>query len=279
MDYLDPIDTTGADFGGLFDELPLWSAPFGLLLLERVPLRAGLTIVDVGAGTGFLSIELAQRCGASARVIAVDPWAPAMLRLRHKLDALGLSNVTLLEEDAAKLQLPESSVDVVVSNLGINNLDDPPAVLRACFRVLKPGAQLLLTSNLVGHMAEFYDVYRATLQQLGHTERLEPLDAHVAHRGTVKSIATLLRGVGFQVTETVTDTFSMRFADGSALLRHWFIRLGFVPAWKSIAPSAAVPATFEALERNLNAVAEQRNGLSLTVPMVCVTAVKPTART
>ncbi len=61
------------EFGDLYDELPFWSAPFGLMLLERVRLRRGMTILDVGAGTGFLTIELAQRCGSEAIVIAVDP--------------------------------------------------------------------------------------------------------------------------------------------------------------------------------------------------------------
>ena len=63
MDYLEAIDYKAPDFGELYDELPLWSAPFGLLLLEQVVMRPGLTILDVGAGTGFLTIELAQRFG------------------------------------------------------------------------------------------------------------------------------------------------------------------------------------------------------------------------
>lgn len=70
MKYLEEIDNSALDFGDLYDELPLWSAPFGLLLLDRVPMKSGLTILDVGAGAGFLAVELAQRCGPDARVIA-----------------------------------------------------------------------------------------------------------------------------------------------------------------------------------------------------------------
>ena len=78
MKYLEAVDSTHPEFGELYDELPLWSAPFGLLLLDRVPLRPGLTVLDVGAGTGFLTLELAQRCGLQTTVIAVDPWAAGM---------------------------------------------------------------------------------------------------------------------------------------------------------------------------------------------------------
>ncbi|HVQ30534.1 MAG TPA: SAM-dependent methyltransferase, partial [Vicinamibacteria bacterium] len=55
------------------DELPLWSAPFGLALLEAVTLRPGLRVLDVGFGTGFPALELGERLGASARVVGVDP--------------------------------------------------------------------------------------------------------------------------------------------------------------------------------------------------------------
>jgi arsenite methyltransferase len=278
MKYLEEIDHTVPGFGEFYDELPLWSAPFGLLLLDRVPMKSGLTILDVGAGTGFLTLELAQRCGPSTKVIAVDPWKAGMSRLRKKLKHLNLTNVVLLEQDAVAMDVPDSSVDVIVSNLGINNFADPAAALRACHRVGKSGARLFLTTNVKGHMAELYDVYRETLIELGHTEQLPALQAHVAHRGTADSVASLLRSAGFRVVHIAKDSFRMRFADGSYLLRHRFIRLGFLSGWKSVAPADALQKTFETFERNLNAFAARRGELALTIPMICIEARKKKAR-
>ncbi|HEV3339935.1 MAG TPA: hypothetical protein VG125_06250, partial [Pirellulales bacterium] len=153
----------------------------------------------------------------------------------------------------------------------------PEAALRSCFRVAKPGASLFLTTNLVGHMGEFYEVYRSTLVELGFHDRLAALDAHISHRATVSSVTTLLTRAGFTFVEAHTSSFRERFVDGSSLLRHRFIRLGFVPGWKAIAPEDAIEATFAALERRLNLLAAERSGLSLNVPAACVHARKPSS--
>jgi precorrin-6B methylase 2 len=242
------------------------------MLLERVPLAPGMTIVDVGAGTGFLSIELAQRCGPTATVYAVDPWAVAAARLRRKLDYLGIANVRVLEQDAAALDLPPASVDLVVSNLGVNNFENAVDVLAACRRALKPSGRLLLTTNLVGHMQEFYDVYRGTLESLGLTDRVSALNAHVAHRATLASARALLTTAGFTVKDTVTGSFRMRYANGTALLAHRFIGFGFLPGWRDIAGPADEARVFAQLEARLNALAEARGELALTIPMALVEA-------
>ena len=118
LSYLEEIDFNQPGVVEQYDELPLWSAPFGLMLLDRVPLKPGMVVLDVGAGTGFLTVELAQRCGPTARVVAVDPWKPAMDRLRGKLGYLGLTNVDLQERDAAALDLPGESVDLEIRHYG-----------------------------------------------------------------------------------------------------------------------------------------------------------------
>ncbi len=277
LKYLEDIDHRTPGFGDFYDELPLWSARFGLVLLEQVELRPGMTILDVGSGTGFMAIELAQRCGPDAVVIALDPWEAAMQRLTRKLNRLGVENVRAIVQDVATIDLPDDSVDLIVSNLGINNFNNREAALRTCFRVAKPGARIFLTTNLVGHMSEFYDAYRHALQRLGFADRLSALDAHIGSRATVASVRTLLESAGFMFVEAVTRSFQERFVDGSALLRHHFIRLGFVPGWKAVAPEGAVESTFAALECRLNAIAAERGELSLTVPAACIQAYKPPA--
>ena len=55
------------EFVETFDEVPLWSASFGLLLLKHVELKPDLKVVDIGSGAGFPLIELAERLGNSCK--------------------------------------------------------------------------------------------------------------------------------------------------------------------------------------------------------------------
>ena len=269
------IDYRTPDFGTYYDELPLWSAPFGRLLLDVVPLRRGLEILEVGPGTGYLSIELAQRCGPESRVVAVDTWAVGLDRLRAKVGYLGLANVEAVEGDAATVELPSASLDLIVSSLGINNFADPAAVLANCLRVAKPGATLALATNLSGHMAEFYDPFRETLVELDLTEALPGLRSHEENRGTVESLSALLATAGFEVGRVVTDSFRMRFADGTTFLDHYLIRLGFLGNWRALVPPESVEEVFARLEERLNLVAARDGELALTIPMACLVATRP----
>src|SRR5512142_520418 len=89
-----------------YDEVPLWSAMFGQMLLEHVPLGHNRTVLDIGYGAGFPILELAQRLGVSSKVYGIDPWAAARQRAEIKARLWQVSNVELLTGDAAALPFP-----------------------------------------------------------------------------------------------------------------------------------------------------------------------------
>ena len=270
--HLTPIDHRAPGFADHWDELPLWSAPFGQAILDRVPLGPRLSYLDVGAGTGWLSLELAQRAGPGCTVVAVDPWGEALQRLEAKARRLGLTNLITHAAEVTAAPLAPASTDVVVSCLGVNNFDDPAAALAACARAARPGATLLLATNPVGHMGELYEVLAATLAAEGCADRLPALEAHVRHRGDEAEVRALLEGAGFAFEGAWHGAFRWRFSGGAALLRHGFIRIGFLPAWRALVPEDRVAGVFAALERHLDAAAARTGSLDLTIPTLCVQA-------
>ena len=253
-----------------YDEVALWSALFGLFLLDEVPLGGG-TVLDVGCGTGFPLIELAERLGPDAQVHGIDPWTAGLARAREKIADRGTRNVTVHEGSATTMKFADGTFDLIVSNLGINNFTDRAGAMRECRRVARAGATLALTTNLQGHMQEFYDVFRQTLESLDDREGLQRLSAHVEERATIASVIGLMEGAGFSVRRVEQRQAVMRFRDGRALLNHHFIKLGFLGAWKQVA--AGEGQTFSELQRRLDGAARSRGELRLTIPMAYIEAV------
>ena len=256
------------------DEQSLWSARFGLLLLEHVPLRGDATVLDVGCGTGFPLFELAHMLGPAAQLVGVDIWQAALDRAAHKRAVYGLDNVALVAINGVTLPFAEAHFDLIVANLLLNNVERPLALLAECARVAKPAARLALTTNLEGHMQEFYAVFRQVLTDLGLTTYLERLAAHEQHRGTKDSVCHMVEAAGFQVVKIAEDACRLRYASGSAFFRHFLSKVGFLPGWRSVVDSSDARTVFAALEAALNAEAAATGQLAMTVPMLYLEATR-----
>jgi arsenite methyltransferase len=267
-----PVELDSPEAASTFDELPLWSAMFGQVLLKLVPLRANLEVLDVGCGTGFPLLELAQRLGQTCRVHGIDPWTAALDRARLKARQWGVTNVDIREGDAAALPYADRRFGLVVSNLGVNNFPDAKAVFAECRRVLEPKGRLVLTTNPKGHMQELYEVFEATLEDTGRSDRLEAFRRHVDHRLSAERLAAVLAEVGLRVARVHQESARLRFVDGSAFLRHSFIKVGFLEGWRGVVGPAEEKSFFARLEANLNRRAEARGELELTIPVLYVEA-------
>lgn len=258
-----------------YDDLPLWSAPFGLALLETVRMRREILALDIGSGAGFPLVELAQRLGAGSRVIGLDPWTGGWPRIRRKLRAWQVDNVRLLECRAEAIPLADASVDLVVSNNGFNNVADPERALAECARVARPGAQLVFTFNLPESMIEVYRTLEAILKESGDTAGLNRLPAHIYSKR--KPLAWMLeraRRAGFAVTGVVERQFTWRFSGAQALFAHGFWRLAFIPAWREIVSVERRTEVFGELEKRLDQLAAAADGLTLSIPYACVDGVR-----
>ncbi len=272
-DYLyQTLDFDSKNAPSVFDELSFWSSHFGQLLLDKLELRPNLRVLDLACGTGFPLFELAERHGLSSRFVGADINPAGLERASLKRHVHGSKNVDLARVDGAALPFASSVFDLIVSNLGVNNFPDAGQVFVQCARVAKAGARLVLTSNVQGHMAEFYAVYRQTLQDLGLADKLENMRANEEHRLSPKVISGLLEKAGFKVITSVVEPFTMRFLDGSALFRHFLVRLGFLDGWRGVAGPENEDRVFSALETNLNRVAAEQGELRLTIPRLYLEA-------
>jgi len=253
------------------DTLPLWSAPFGLRLLDEATGQPAARVLDIGCGTGFPAIELAHRFGGATLVVGLDPWLAALRAAGEKIRATEAVNAVALGARCESLPFRDASFDLIVSNNGLNNVDDLAASLRECARVAEPGCRILFTMNTAATMREFYDALRETLLQRALPDAVRRMDAHIASkRPDVALVCDRFREAGFEALRAHPDSFTMRYRDGSAFFSSHLVRLAFLPSWRLLLPGAQAADIMNVVETRLNAAALREGSLAMTIPFVLI---------
>lgn len=259
----------------VFDELPLWSAPFGLQLLETIRYRPQISALDIGCGNGFPLTELAMRLGPTSKVYGIDPWTEALAHVRRKLNYYDIHHVQLMEGVAEHIPLDSESVDLITSNNGLNNVSDISISIAECARVLRHGGQMVQTMNTAGTMIEFYHALEQYFIECGLEECVEAMHRHIRDkRPPVSDIVTIMQACGFRIESIHPHEFYYRFANGTAMFNHYFIRLAFMDSWKKLIPQDRLEEAFDYLENTFNNRATAEGSIRLTIPFVLIDAVK-----
>jgi ubiquinone/menaquinone biosynthesis C-methylase UbiE len=118
-------------------------------VLDRCQTGPDTVAIDLGCGSGQVTLPLAPRC---ARVLAVDVNRPAVEMLGEKATAAGLTNIQLLTTPIQGLELDPGSVDLIVTNYTLHHLGDADkrALLADAIVWLKPGGQLVIGDMMFG---------------------------------------------------------------------------------------------------------------------------------
>lgn len=257
----------------LYDELPIWSAPFGLTLLDTIRFKKGIKILDIGSGSGFPMLEIAERFGKSVTVYGLDPSPDSISMISEKIRIKEITNANIIKGVAEEIPFEDHYFGLIVANNGLNNVQDDRKALVECARVLEPKGQMVLTMNLPHTFIEFYEILEEILQEHHLTEELQKLKDHIfVKRKPVEYWKDLIETSGFTIRTINPDGFKMKYADGTTFLNHYFIKTAFRKPWENITTDSEI---FRAVEDKLNAVAVATGEIIMSVPFVCFDCYKP----
>src|SRR5215472_15375505 len=113
------------------------------LLMPRLGIASGERVLEIGCGTGALTVPLSAAVGERGRIVAVDISEPMLGLARQRVGERGLRNVTLLLGDAQVFAFEPAAFDVATSRMGVMFFADPATAFRNIASALKPGARLV----------------------------------------------------------------------------------------------------------------------------------------
>ncbi|MBA3073264.1 MAG: methyltransferase domain-containing protein [Anaerolineae bacterium] len=113
--------------------------------LDRIGLRPGQRVLEIGPGPGRLLIPTAKRVLPGGEVFGLDIQLGMIEKLKTHAARVGASNLTMILGDATQPNVPPESFDVVYLCTVLGEIPDREAALRQCYILLKPGGRLSIT--------------------------------------------------------------------------------------------------------------------------------------
>lgn len=164
-------------------------------VIQRMELRPGQSVLDVGSGPGLLAADLAECVGAEGEVIGVDRSDAMVAMARARCEERGLAQARFEVGDALALPCEDQSIDAAVSTQVYEYVADMKSALAELHRVLKPGASAFILDT-------DWDSLVWNTSDRERTRRiLEAWDDHLADPHLPATLTPRLREAGFQVQQ------------------------------------------------------------------------------
>lgn len=229
-----------------------WLQPATEAMLEMAGVRRGARVLDVAAGAGDQTLDIAQRVGPDGYVLATDLSASILEFAKGNARRAGYGNVGTLVADGESLQIDEGSFDATVCRLGLMLFPDPRQGLREMYRALKPGGGVC---TIVFSRPETNPCVTTLLSTALKHAGLPPRDPYqsggLLSLGKPGLIDEMFRGAGFKDVATTRMDAPFRLPSAQDYLR--FIRTSASPLQQILSKlgAEAADAAWEDMEERL----------------------------
>lgn len=153
-------------------------------LAARLPLRSDSSVLEIGPGSGYYSLEVAKRV-PEGHLVLFDLQPEMLAWCRAKCEAAGIGNVECAQGDGAELPFADGRFDLVYMVTVFGEIRDREGCLRSIRRVLKPTGTLSISEHLPDPDFSSLETLRKSVESHGFvlTSRYGPRWAYTANFG------------------------------------------------------------------------------------------------
>lgn len=159
-------------------------------LFAALDLQPGATVAEIGAGAGGMTMRASKLVGTNGRVYTTELGDERLRELRRAVEAAAATNVTVVEGDPLKANLPDGCCDALFMQNVYHHFGDPAAMNASLFRALKPGGRLAIADFAPDNGRSSEPTHRAD-------------NSH--HGVTADTVTRELVAAGFEVIPTPTN--------------------------------------------------------------------------
>lgn len=113
-------------------------------IIRALDLQPGMAIADIGAGTGFFTMLMAQQLGPMGKAYAVDIAPEFVKAIEMRVEEQGIGNIIGIVNDQKSVRLPANSVDLVFISDTYHHFEYPITTLESIREALRPGGELVV---------------------------------------------------------------------------------------------------------------------------------------
>lgn len=136
------LSAIGERYSGLAESTCCLSCGGAVDLAEPQP---GEVCVDLGSGRGQDVLRLAEAAGPAGFAYGIDVSEGMLSRARRTAEKLGVENARFVQSELERIDLPDETADLVISNCTINHAGDKQRVWDELYRITKPGGRFVIS--------------------------------------------------------------------------------------------------------------------------------------
>ncbi|MGN2391142.1 class I SAM-dependent methyltransferase [Pelomicrobium sp. G1] len=182
--------------------LRAWLGPTTEIMLDMARIGPGSRVLDVAAGAGDQTLQVAERIGPQGHVLATDIAPNILAFAAQNARNAGYANVTTAVMDGENLDVPEGTFDAVISRVGLIYFPDQQKALAGMRRALKPGGRIAAIVYSTAENNKFFSIPVSIIRRRANLPPPEPGQPGPFSLGNPGVLEEAFRTAGFRDVES-----------------------------------------------------------------------------